>query len=327
MARRPRWGILGTGGIAKLFTRDILGEGLEVSAVGSRTKEGAESFGESFGIARRHGSYEALLADPEVDIVYVSTPHPFHHPNALAALRAGKHVLLEKPFTINRAQARELVDTARAKGLFLMEAMWTRFLPTFARLREIVAAGTIGEVGTVIADHNQFLPMEKAPRLHLPELGGGALLDLGVYPITLAHLLLGAPSRVQAAASLSELKVDGQTSLILTYASGAQASLQCGMSALGPNRAFVVGSLGRVEIDSIWYNQSAFTQYSREGEVVERYAETVRNRGMQYQAFEAERRILAGEIESPVMSHQASLEIMGIMDEARRQVGVKYPGE
>ena len=327
MEGRPIWGILGTGGIAKLFTRDILGEGLAVEAVGSRTKEGAEAFGESFGIARRHGSYEALLADPGVDIVYVSTPHPFHHPNALAALRAGKHVLLEKPFTINAAQARELVETARAKGLFLMEAMWTRFLPTFRRLREIIASGTIGEVVAVLADHNQYLPMEKAPRLHLPELGGGALLDLGVYPITLAHLFLGAPERVQASATLTELKVDRQMSLILSYASGAQASLQCSMSALGPNRAFVVGSLGRVEIESVWYNQSAFTVYSRDGEAVERYAETVRNRGMQYQAFEAERCMLAGEIESPLMSHAASLEIMEIMDDARAQTGVKYPME
>ena len=327
MARRLKWGILGTGGIAKLFTRDILGEGLAVSAVGSRTREGAEAFGESFGIARRHGSYEALLADPEVDIVYVSTPHPFHHSNALAALRAGKHVLLEKPFTINAREAKELIDTARARGLFIMEAMWTRFLPTFERLREIVAAGTIGEIGTVLADHNQYLPIEKASRLHLPELGGGALLDLGVYPITLAQLLLGAPAGVRASATLTERKVDRQTSLILSYASGARACLQCGMSALGPNRAFVIGSLGRIEIDSVWYNQSAFTLYSREGEIVERYAETVPNRGMQYQAFEAESRVLAGELESPLMSHEATLQVMAIMDEARAQVGVKYPGE
>ena len=327
MAQRPRWGILGTGGIAKLFTRDILGEGLKVTAVGSRTKEGAEAFGSAFGIQSRHGSYEALLADPEVDIVYVSTPHPFHHPNALAALRAGKHVLVEKPFTINAKEAGELVRTAREKGFFLMEAMWTRFLPTFERLRDIIAAGTIGDIAVVLADHNQFLPIEKAQRLHLPELGGGALLDLGVYPISFAQSLLGSPARIQASATLTDLGVDRQTGVILSYDSGAQASLQCGMAALGPNRAFVVGSRGRVEIDSVWYNQSAFTVYSRENEVLERYAAGVRNRGMQYQAFEAERRVLAGEIESPLMSHEASLQVMAIMDEVRSQTGVRYPGE
>jgi len=327
MAGRLRWGILGTGGIARLFTRDIQGEGLSVLAVGSRTKEAAESFGAEYGVAHRHGSYDALLADPEVDVVYVATPHTFHHANALAALKAGKHVLVEKPFTINRREALELVETAKARKLFLMEAMWTRFLPSITRLKEIVAAGTIGEVRTIIADHNQYLPLEKAKRLHLPELGEGAILDLGVYPITLAHLFLGLPEEIVARATLTERGVDEQVTIGFRYGSGAQASIHTGMMAQGPNRAAVIGTQGWVELDSVWYNQTSFTVFSREGRVLERYEGRVKNRGMQYQAFELERRVGAGELESPLMSHRDSLEVMGIMDAIRTQVGVRYPGE
>jgi predicted dehydrogenase len=321
------WGILGTGGIARTFTRDIQAAGLRVVSVGSRTKDAAEAIGRELGVPGRHGSYEALCADPGVDIVYVATPHPFHHANALMALKAGKHVLLEKPFTINSREARELVAEARTRGLFLMEAMWTRFLPTMLALRSAISEGTIGDITAILADHCQYLPMEKAKRLHLPELGGGALLDLGVYPLSFAHMLLGKPSRLQAAGLLTALGVDQRVSLILDWAGGQEACLHTDMLAQGPNRAAVIGTKARIEVDPVWYCQTSFTVLAPDGKVLRRYEDRVEGRGMQYQAFEVERCVKAGLMESPTMGHEASLEVMGILDEARALVGVRYPGE
>lgn len=327
MGTRLGWGILGTGGIAKLFTKDILGGGLSVVAVGSRSQESADAFGREFGIARRHASYEALCADPAVDIVYVATPHPYHHENARAALEAGKHVLLEKPFTINAEEAKDLVAFAASRGLFLMEAMWTRFLPTMVALRGVLADGTIGDLVSLQADHCQYIPRDRAPRLHLPELGGGALLDLGVYPVSFAHALFGSPSRVQAAGKLTDLGVDQRVSLILDWKGGQQASILTDMLALGPNRAAVIGSKGRIELDSVWYNQTTFTVTGQDGKALRRYEEKIEGRGMQYQAFEAERCIAASHTESPVMTHALSIEVMATLDAARAIVGVRYPGE
>lgn len=327
MAQGLGWGILGTGGIARSFTLDLQGAGLRVVAAGSRDADKAAAFAAGLGLERAHGSYEALCADPGVDIVYVATPHPLHHANSLLALRAGKHALVEKPFTINAREARELVAEARARGLFLMEAMWTRFLPGIDRLRAAIAAGRIGEIRAVLADHQQNLPFERAPRLHLPELGGGALLDLGVYPISFAHMLLGKPERILAAARLTERGVDEQVSLSLGWADGAQASLHAGMVAAGPNRAAVIGTRGRIELDPVWYAASPWTLFSAEGLVLERAEGKTRGRGMEHEALEAERCVAAGLLESPLMGHAASLEVMEIMDEARRQVGLRYPGE
>ncbi len=321
------WGILGTGGIAKTFTKDIQGAGLAVAAVGSRTQESADAFGREFGIGRKHGSYKALCADPAVDIVYVATPHPFHHANARTALEAGKHVLLEKPFTLNAAEAKDLVALAEKRGLFLMEAMWTRFLPTMVALREVLAEGTIGDPISLQADHCQYIPKDRAPRLHLPELGGGALLDLGVYPVSFAHALFGAPARVQAAGKLTDLGVDERVSLILEWQGGRQASLLTDMLALGPNRAAVIGSRGRIELDSVWYCQTTFTVTGRDGKVLRRYEEKVEGRGMQYQALEAERCVAAGRTESGLMTRADSVAVMATLDAARKIVGVRYPGE
>ena len=180
------WGILGTGFIAHAQTADLVGCGFTVAAVGSRSLDTAKDFAVEFGIPTAHGSYEALVADPDVDAIYVSTPHPFHAENALLALHAGKHVLIEKAFTLNAAEAREVVETAEAAGLVVMEAMWTRFLPHMARIREIIAAGTLGELRTLIADHNQDLPTDPQHRINNLALGGGALLDLGIYPVSFA---------------------------------------------------------------------------------------------------------------------------------------------
>ena len=190
-----RWGILGTGKIASRFANDLrqLGDA-EVVAVGSRSQSGAEAFAERFGIAQRHGSYAELADDPEVDVVYVATPHPAHYEDAMLAIRAGKSVLVEKPFTLNAAQARDLVAAARASGVFLMEAMWTRLLPTVVEIRELLSAGVLGDVRTVTADLGIRFPKDPESRIFAANLGGGALLDLGVYPVSFASMVLGTPT-------------------------------------------------------------------------------------------------------------------------------------
>ena len=193
MTDHLRWGILGTGWIARQMTSDLAINGSTVTAVGSRTQEKADAYAAEFGIPPAHGSYEALVADPEVDVIYVATPHPSHVADATLALNAGKHVLLEKPYTINAAEARVVADLASERGLVVLEAMWTRWMPHMIRLREIIAAGTLGDVRTVIVDHNQKLSQDPAHRLQDPALGGGALLDLGIYPVSFAWDVFGAP--------------------------------------------------------------------------------------------------------------------------------------
>lgn len=322
-----RWGILGTGFIARLQTADLVKNGFAVTAVGSRSQESADAFAAEFGIPAAHGSYEALVADPSVDVVYVATPHPFHAENALLALRAGKHVLVEKAFTLNSAEAREVVLVGADAGLVVLEAMWTRFLPHMVRIREIIAAGTLGDVRTLIADHNQSLPTDPKHRINNPQLGGGALLDLGIYPVSFAFDLFGSPSTVYAHAAKAPTGVDRQTAIVFGYADGRQAVLHCALDTAGPNRAVILGTLGRIEIDSVWYTPTTFTVLDSEGTVVERYENVVEPRGMQFQAWEAERLIGAGLTRGEILPPEESVRIMETLDEIRHQIGVVYPGE
>jgi len=223
-----RWGILGTGGIASTFVTDLrLTDSGVAVAVGSRSQGSADRFADEFGIASRHASYESLVADADVDVIYVAVPHPMHHDNAILALRAGKHVLVEKPFTMNAAEAREIVRVARENGLFAMEAMWTRFLPHVAVIRDWLARGVLGDVVAVTADHGQWFAEDADFRLFAPELGGGALLDLGVYPVSFASMVLGTPSRIVSLSEPAFTGVDAQTSMLFGYDSGRQAVLTC----------------------------------------------------------------------------------------------------
>ncbi|HTW06962.1 MAG TPA: Gfo/Idh/MocA family oxidoreductase [Acidimicrobiales bacterium] len=227
-----RWGILGTGGIARTFVADLrLGGSGVATAVGSRRQGSADGFADEFGIANRHASYESLVADPDVDVVYVATPHPMHHDNAILALRAGKHVLVEKPFTVNALEAREVVQVARENGRFAMEAMWTRFLPHVGVVRDWLARGLLGDIVTVTADHGQWFAEDPEFRLFAPGLGGGALLDLGVYPVSFASMVLGTPSSIVSMSDPAFTGVDAQTSMLFGYDSGAQAVLTCTLRA------------------------------------------------------------------------------------------------
>ncbi|MFK0002952.1 Gfo/Idh/MocA family protein [Paenarthrobacter sp. NPDC090522] len=322
-----RWGILGTGFIAGLQTADLRGNGFTVQAVGSRSLDSSKAFAEQHGIPTAHGSYEDLAADPEVDVIYIATPHPMHHANALLALNAGKHVLVEKSFTMNAREAREITDLAASKGLVALEAMWTRFLPHMIRIREIIAAGTIGEVRKVVASHNQSLPTDPAHRLNDPVLGGGALLDLGIYPVSFAIDILGAPSSVTASASMTATGVDRQTAAIFDYDGGAQALVDCELDAASANRAMVIGTEGWIDIEHTWYNPVPFTVHAVDGSVVERFDEPVTSRGMQYQAAELERLVAAGETAGTILPPAETVAIMAAMDEIRRQIGLSYEAD
>jgi len=327
MADTIGWGILATSGIAGAFTKDLAVAGLRAAAVGSRSQESADEFGERYGIPNRHGSYEALVADPDVDIVYISPPHSAHADAALLALEAGKHVLVEKPFTLNADEARRVTALGAERGLLVLEAMWTRFLPHMLRLHEILDAGTLGDVRTVIADHNQDTPKDPQHRMNNPELGGGALLDLGVYPVSFAVDILGGPTSVSALAAFTDTGVDRQTAILLEHADGRQSVLHAALDTRGPNRAAVIGTLGRVEIDAVWYAPTSFTVYDHTGEVIERYESDIQGRGMQFQALEAERLIREGETASPRLSPAESVLVMDVLDEVRRRIGLVYPGE
>jgi predicted dehydrogenase len=320
-----RWGILATGWIAGLFASDLkLLPDAELAAVGSRTQAAAERFGDEFGVARRHGSYQALVEDPDVDVVYIATPHPGHYATTLAAIEAGKHVLVEKPFTMDADEASRLIDAARAQNVFVLEAMWTRFLPHIVRIREILAAGTLGDIVSVTAEHGQYFEHDPHHRLFAPELGGGALLDLGIYPLSFASMVLGTPRTVTAVSDPAFTGVDAQTSMILQYGGGAQAILTTTSYAATENAAAINGTLARIDIAGTFYVPTSFKVVSREGEVLETFDAPDPGRGMQHQAAEVHRCLRAGLTESPGLPLSETLSIMQTMDEVRRQIGLTY---
>jgi predicted dehydrogenase len=323
-----RWGIIGTGGIATSFATDlVLMPDASLVAVGSRDPSTADEFGARFDVPHRHGSYAELVNDPDVDAVYVATPHPGHHDAALAAIIAGKAVLVEKPFTMNANEASSLIDAARSRGVFLMEAMWARWLPHMVRVRELLAAGALGDVRVVIADHNQWFERDPSFRLFDPALGGGALLDLGIYPVSFASMVFGAPARVTAVSDRAVTGVDATTSAILQYDGGAHAMVSTSLEVAGPNRAAIVGTEARIEIDAVFYAPTTFTLIGRDGTVLERFDQRHDGRGMQHEAAEVMRCMRAGELESDVLPLDETLAIMETLDEIRRQIGLVYPNE
>jgi predicted dehydrogenase len=275
--------------------------------------EAANTFADRFNIARRYGSYEELVSDPEVDAVYVGTPHPMHFENAKLALEYGKPVLVEKAFTMTAKEAIELIEVARAKNLFLMEAMWTRFLPHVAAVNELIAAGEIGDIVAVEADHGQHFDYDPASRWFSPELGGGALLDLGVYPVSFASMLLGTPSRMVTMIDLAPTGVDRQVSMIFGYDNGAQAYLNTTTGAKTPTTATISGTKARIEIDGDFYAPSAFSVITRAGEA-RRFEFETQGRGLHFEAAEVARCIRSGVLESPLMTLDETVSIMKTME-------------
>ena len=322
-----RWGILATGGIAHAFTNDLVLGGFRVQAVASRAQASADAFAAEFGIPTAHPSYEALADDPDVDIVYISTPHPFHAENARLILNAGKHVLIEKPITLNGREAREIVDLAASKGLLVLEGMWTRFLPHMVRIREILAAGTIGDVHTLIADHTQSLPEAPEHRLNSMALGGGALLDLGIYPLTFASELFGRPETILATATFKPTGADAQVATTFRYPGGQIAQTLSASDTAGPNTATILGTAGRIDIDRVWYAPTTIRVRDSANAMIETFSAPITGRGMQFQAIEAEKLIRAGKISSDILPVEEMVAIMETLDAVREQIGLRYPGE
>ncbi len=321
------WGILATGGIAHLMTQDLLQHGHRVAAVGSRRPESAAEFAAGHGIAKAHSSYEELIADPAVDVVYVATPHHLHAENALAALDAGKHVVVEKAFTLNAEQARAVMGAAAERGLLVMEAMWTRFLPHMAFVRETLSSGRVGEICSVHADHTQRLSDDPAHRLNDPALGGGALLDLGVYPLSFAHDVLGPVADVSATATMRESGVDADVATMLRHEGGGISSSFSSSRTRGRNVASVLGTEGRLDIEAVWFTPAVVVVRDAKGSELERFEQPVSGRGMQYQAAEVERVLASGGTSSPLMTPGESVAVMETMDRVRAGIGLRYQGE
>jgi predicted dehydrogenase len=326
---RPiRWGILGTGRIAHHFANGLKAvPDAELLAVGSRAQETADAFGDEFGVERRYASYQELAADADLDAIYVSTPHQDHKASTLLCLAAGRNVLCEKPFAINAGEAREMVESARAKNLFLMEAMWTRFRPTMVKVRELIDSGAVGEPRFVSANIGWMSTYDPVFRLYNPELGGGALLDGGVYPVSFASMVLGTPSAIASVATLGQSGVDEQEAIALAHPNGAVASLGVTIQASPISIGLILGTRGRIEIHHDWHRPEGltFTPYGGESERFD-YPQTEGN-GYQYEAMEVGRCLREGLLESPVMTLDESLSIMETMDSLRAQWGVRYPME
>jgi predicted dehydrogenase len=293
--------------------------------VGSRSLENAQKFVATFG-GTAYGSYEELVADPSIDAIYLATPHPAHHDNVILALNAGKPVLCEKPFSVNAHEAQAMIDAAARNGVALMEAMWARFLPHYAKVREIVDSGVLGPILSIHADHGQRLADQGIARLIEPDLAGGALLDLGIYPVSFAHMILGTPAQITSTAVMTDKGVDAQTSMIFTYQDGAQAVLTTTMIEQTPCRAVVAGLNGWLEIDRTFYNPAAMRVVLNDGTTTE-YPNTYKGHGLREQAEVFKQLVRSGKLESEILTWQATVEIMTTLDTVREQIGLKYPFE
>ena len=327
MNKQVRWGILGTGKIARAFAtalRDV--PDAQLAGVASRSHDKAEAFGAEFGAAAAYGSYEELAAASDIDLVYIATPHPQHAANALLVLGAGKGALVEKAFTVNRREAEEVVALARAKGLFLMEAMWTRYLPALSEVKRIVASGEIGEVSQVVADFGFTANFGPEHRVFNPALGGGALLDLGIYPLSIAASLLGPVASVKAQAQMGPTGVDVQTGFTLTHEGGGMSVCSCSFLARTPGELTVSGTRGHVRMNTMFHRARSVTVALEDGST--RTIDTpYLGNGYVHEAIEAQRCFQAGLLESPGMTQDETLALMGVMDEIRRQIGLRYAAD
>ncbi|NLX11237.1 MAG: Gfo/Idh/MocA family oxidoreductase [Chloroflexi bacterium] len=341
MMQKIRWGILSSGYIANLFAEGLTAVAdAEIAAVGARKQADADAFGDRWNVPRRYQGYEALANDPDVDVIYIGTPHPYHYEHTLLCLDAGKHVLIEKPFALNARQAGEMIARARSKALFLMEAMWTRFLPAMVQVRRWLAEGAIGEVQLVRANLSFMATFDPRGRLFAPELGGGSLLDVGIYPISFASMVLGSPQTISSTVALGPTGTDDRSAYLFGYEGGKTALLSSAVQLGVPVTAEIFGTEGYIQIHESWINPRVVTLnkpvqpgvQSRlivEGNLFDAqtvHVPTVGN-GYNYEAIEVGDCIRAGKTESSVLPLDESLDIMRTLDTIRAPWGLTYPGE
>ena len=322
-----RWGIVGTGTMANKFAAALVAlPSAKITAVGSRSPATAEEFGGKFNVPHRHASYDRLFNDAEVDAIYVATPHTFHCENALAALAAGKHVLVEKPFTINAAEAEKVIALGRARRLLVMEAMWTRYLPLYVRLRELLAEGAIGEPRMLTAEFGFKAGPQTNRRLIDPALGGGALLDIGVYPVSLASMIFGPPSETTGLAMLGRTGVDEQNGIVLRYARGQLAIIANSIQTATSMEVVLTGTDGSMRIHAPAWKSTAMT-LKRDGSGEQFLEFPFPSNGFQFEAIEFMNCLREGKLESPIMPLDETLQIMKTLDGLRAQWGFRYPME
>jgi len=329
-----RWGILAPGKIAGTFAGTVLANtGQQIVAVASRSAERSATFAATHGIERSYDSYTQLVEDPEIDVVYIANPHSEHREQALLAIAAGKHVLVEKAFTRNAGEAREVVAAARAAGVFAMEAMWTRYLPHADVIRQLLEDGALGDVHRVTSDFGVRSQPAPTHRLLNPELGGGVLLDLGIYPLAFAafvarHAGLGLrPTAIQAAGVLASTGVDAQTAIQLSYAGDAHAELFTTMLAETAQTGTVAGSLARVELGPKSFTPTSVTFVAGEQRLTWDDNRIQGHAGLCFQAAAVARYVTEGLTESPLLPLDETIATLETADEVRRQVGVVFPGE
>lgn len=322
-----KWGILAPGTIAHKFAQGLkCVEDANLLAVGSRSLERARDFARQFDILRAYGSYEELIADPEVDVIYVATPHPMHKDAVLMCLKAGKAVLCEKPITLNAKEAEEIINYARESKVFLMEAMWSRFLPAAAKVREWLKRGIIGDVRMIKADFGFRCDWNTENRLLKPELGGGALLDVGIYVISFASMIFGKePSNISSLSNIGETGVDEQFASIFGYENGELAVLTAAVRTDTTHDAYIYGTKGYIHIPSFWQANSAAVYVN--GKVVESFIVENNISGYSYEVQEVNSCLRKGKIESSEMPLVETLAIMKTMDRLREQWKFKYPME
>ena len=320
------WGILGPGSIAHQFATGLQSVGdATLVAVGSRSQEKADAFADKFGASHRHASYEALAADPDVHAVYISTPHPQHKEAILLCLEHGKAVLCEKPFTVNAKEAEEVIASAKAKDLFVMEAMWSRFFPAMAHVRTLIAGGAIGETRMLQADFGFRAGVDPNSRLFNPAMAGGGLLDVGVYPVSLASMLFGTPTDIAGVAQMGETNVDEQAAISLKYSGGQVAALTTGIRINTPQEAQILGTDGSIKIHYPWWKAAKITLTANgKSEEIDMPFE---GQGMNYEAAEVGACLRAGKNESDILPLSETLSIMRTLDTLRGQWGLKYPME
>lgn len=325
-----RWGILGTGWIADRFAAALRRHTRQVvQAVGSRRLETAQAAAARWGAGTAYGSYDAVVADPAVDIVYVATPHNHHLLGALLAIEAGKHVLVEKPVGLTAAEARRIDEAARAAGVFCMEALWSLFLPKYDVIRQILDEGVLGEVHTVLADMGEWFDPDH--RILRADLGGGPLLDLGTYPVTLATWVLGRPDAVAAAGTAAPSGVNGQLAASLRWGERATAQLFCSVLTDTPNTATIAGTRARITMDRFFYRPGGFELYGRTdggdrftGTALRWDEEPIDHQALHFEAAEVARRITAGETGSPLRPFADTIATLEVMDAIRERVGFDF---
>ncbi|MBP3657419.1 MAG: Gfo/Idh/MocA family oxidoreductase [Clostridia bacterium] len=323
-----RIGILGAGNIARTMARTVRGMGargdaVQLYAVAARSMERAQTFAAEWGIAKAYGSYEAMLCDPQVDLVYVATPHSHHAQHAMLCIEHGKAVLCEKPFTGNAAQAEAVFAMAKERGVFITEAIWPRYMPSRAIIRDLLEEGVIGRPVLLTADFGGDI--QHSDRIRLPELAGGALLDLGVYTINFASMVFGTDvERVESSAALLETGVDHTESISICYRGGQIAQLMNTVLVQTPSVSAVYGTEGCLVTDSIM-NPKKIDIYDRSRRLVRSVTVPEQITGYEYEVLACMRALDSGALECPEMPHTETLRIMRMMDDLRAQWGVRYP--